>query len=61
MEWVKALKALMASLADYVRLHHAVGPSWNAEGIPLSSFKGRRPEPWPLPDVLVPVRVLVPV
>lgn len=37
-EWVKALKALMGSLTDYVRQYHATGPAWNSEGRPLASY-----------------------
>lgn len=47
-EWVRALKALMAALSDYLRMYHATGPSWNAQGKTLASYAdGRASKPPP--------------
>ena len=37
-EWVKALKELLKGLAAYVKQHHAAGPAWNPNGVPLSQY-----------------------
>lgn len=37
-EWVKALKELLKGMAAYVKQHHAAGPAWNSDGVPLSQY-----------------------
>ena len=37
-EWVKALKDLLKGLAAYLKQHHAAGPAWNPNGLPLSQY-----------------------
>eukprot|EP00899_Mesostigma_viride_P007907 jgi/Mesvir1/17117/Mv07550-RA.1 len=49
-EWVKCLKELLMALRTYVKSNHPMGPSWNANGGDVASFKaGKTAGPPPVP------------